>query len=366
MSPESGQSRVTKNQGKQPSDSSGDNNSSTAGAQDTTDGAPPTASLDPLEQGLWSRIKAGRSFVDSASKFCPWQFPSDPHGTQMANLICAIDPLCEIYVARVAEDAVGIKPDNVAKAIEWAIQCDVDIISMSFVLGEDSSDVRAKVEQASNRGIIMMCSTHDEGARTRRAYPASYRSYEPCDSVIVLAACDHYGKLLREPDSVEHHYKLIGDRVPAGMVPFVKSEEHISGSSVATALAAGISSLILTCDRLANPGKTYVNGTMREEKQNGRTINKSNEDYRLGVVKGHLNEMQTSDGSTYVDLNKFGNISEPIVGDDKQPSRAPQAGRISTPTVLRVLKDTFKMNSAWEEIEVRMPDIYNTLDNTLV
>ena len=33
----------------------------------------------------------------------------------MANLICALDPLCEIYVARVAEDAFGIKADNVAK-----------------------------------------------------------------------------------------------------------------------------------------------------------------------------------------------------------------------------------------------------------
>lgn len=70
---------------------------------------------DGSEQGLSSRIKAGRSFVDSNSKFCPWQFPSDPHGTQMANLVCALDPLCEIYVARVAEDSFGIKAENVAR-----------------------------------------------------------------------------------------------------------------------------------------------------------------------------------------------------------------------------------------------------------
>lgn len=70
---------------------------------------------DSSDKGLWSRIKGGRSFVDSNSKFCPWQFPSHPHGTQMANLICALDPLCEIYVGRVAEDAFGIKAENVKK-----------------------------------------------------------------------------------------------------------------------------------------------------------------------------------------------------------------------------------------------------------
>ncbi|KAL1889130.1 hypothetical protein Sste5346_009076 [Sporothrix stenoceras] len=142
-------------------------------------------------KGLWSRIKAGRSFVDSNSKFCPWQFPSDPHGTQTANLICALDPLCEIYVARVAEDAFGIKADNVAKAIEWAIQEEVDIISMSFALSSDSDTMFDMVKLASSLvGIVMTCSTHDEGSRAIRAYPAAYRKDDRFDSIIVLAACD--------------------------------------------------------------------------------------------------------------------------------------------------------------------------------
>ncbi|KAL1890307.1 hypothetical protein Sste5346_008309 [Sporothrix stenoceras] len=263
----------------------------------------------------------------------------------MANLICAIDPLCELYVARIAEDAVGIKPDSVAKAIEWAIQCDVDIISMSFVLGTNNDDVRAKVEQASSRGIIMTCSTHDEGARTRKAYPASYRTYETCDSVIVLAACDRYGKLLREPDDEDPHYKLIGDRVPAGIMPFVKSDEHISGSSVATALAAGLCSLILTCDRLADPTKTYKNGSMREEKlDNGRTMSKSEDDYRLGVVKSQFFRMQAGRGSGYVDIDKFGGISEATAGGDNAPGHSQQTGKITTPSVEDVLRKEFKMN----------------------
>lgn len=64
---------------------------------------------------LWSRIKAGRSFVDDGFRFSPWLFASDPHGTQMANVICAIDPLCELYVAQVTDGRSGITPSRVAR-----------------------------------------------------------------------------------------------------------------------------------------------------------------------------------------------------------------------------------------------------------
>lgn len=63
---------------------------------------------------LWSRIKEGVSFVAYDDRVSPWMFASDPHGTQMANLICAIDPGCEIYVAKVTERRHGILPRRVA------------------------------------------------------------------------------------------------------------------------------------------------------------------------------------------------------------------------------------------------------------
>jgi len=65
--------------------------------------------------GLLSRIKEGRSFVDDADRSSPWLFASNPHGTQMANLICAVDPTCELYVAKVTEGRYGISPGRVAK-----------------------------------------------------------------------------------------------------------------------------------------------------------------------------------------------------------------------------------------------------------
>lgn len=72
-------------------------------------------SKESKNKNLWSRIKDGCSFVDDNSRLSSWLFASDPHGTQMANLICAIDPLCDLYVEKVTEGRYGISPGRVAK-----------------------------------------------------------------------------------------------------------------------------------------------------------------------------------------------------------------------------------------------------------
>ncbi|KAF2678077.1 subtilisin-like protein [Lentithecium fluviatile CBS 122367] len=199
-------------------------------------------------KSLWTRIEEGRSFVDGDSRLSPWLFASNPHGTQMANLICAIDPYCQLFVARVAEDTMGITSKRVEQAIAWARTKKVDVISMSFIIGEYTESLRDEIEAASKEGIVMTCSAHDEGSRIQEAYPASY--YAPDRSIIRFAACDEYGKILREDKKDGYDYLIRGQNVAAGVIPFLKSEDTITGSSVSTAIAAGLSSLILTCNRL--------------------------------------------------------------------------------------------------------------------
>ena len=63
-----------------------------------------------------SRIRAGNSFVhEEGGKMSPWYLQSQSHGTQMANLICAIDPFCELYVAKVGDERSDISPLRVAE-----------------------------------------------------------------------------------------------------------------------------------------------------------------------------------------------------------------------------------------------------------
>ncbi|KAM0518153.1 hypothetical protein ACHAPE_004560 [Trichoderma viride] len=194
---------------------------------------------------LWSRIKDGCSFVDDDSRLSSWLFASNPHGTQMANLICAIDPCCDLYVAKVTEGRYDIKPDRVAKAIQWAIDQNVDIISMSFATLDKTDALQKVCEKAVDSGIALICSIHDQGANISRAYPVSFRD------VIRIMACDESGAPARNVKA-QYNYGIHGIDVAAGVVPFLESDDRISGSSVATAIAAGLASLTLSCDRLAN------------------------------------------------------------------------------------------------------------------
>ncbi len=66
------------------------------------------------------------------------------------------------------------------------------------MLGNDNGHkMRNMMRRAEDAGIVMTCSTHDEGSRIDNAYPAGYKD-ELKHSLLVLAACDKYGTLLRD------------------------------------------------------------------------------------------------------------------------------------------------------------------------
>jgi hypothetical protein len=85
--------------------------------------------------------------------------------------------------------------------------------------------------------------------------------------------------------------------MPAGLVPFLESEASLTRSSVSTAIAAGLSSLILSCDRLSNYRRVYV----------GRSE-------RVNIVKAYLGTMKPDPvlRKTYILLNKFAGIDQKI------------------------------------------------------
>jgi hypothetical protein len=68
---------------------------------------------------LLKHLKKGRhtSFFHPDGSESPWWHADDPHGTQMANLIAAIDPRCALYIARVCShvEANDIRIEQVIK-----------------------------------------------------------------------------------------------------------------------------------------------------------------------------------------------------------------------------------------------------------
>lgn len=170
---------------------------------------------------------------------------------------------------------------------------------MSFTFQNDPGlKVRDEIHLADKEGIIMTCSTHDEFMRSQHALPAFYRGHYE-GSMLNLAACDEYGKILRETQQGDIIDFLIrGENVPAGAVPFLESKDKVTGSSVSTALAAGLASLLLTCERLNN-SKEYL-GYLKDQRK------------LFALVKDQMQSRATTTGGQFLNLDSFAFFVEKV------------------------------------------------------
>jgi hypothetical protein len=124
---------------------------------------------------------------------------------------------------------------------------DIDIISVSWIVKNKSKRLEEAVTRATKRGLIF-CSTADIGAQSSfDMWPVDYRD------VIAVSASNIHGLPLPKSQH-DVHVMLHGDQVVAHGPNYMRSykDTRISGSSVATALAAGLASLCLFLARMAN------------------------------------------------------------------------------------------------------------------
>ncbi len=133
------------------------------------------------------------------------------------------------------------------QAIKWAREAQVDIISMSAALFAEDADLETEIKAAIGEGIVVISSMAGEGYNKRKAYPAMYAS------VLGIAAANAQGKATLESVKEDADFLFQGENISA-KVTYLGSEHpqpEISGTSVATAIAAGVASLSLACYRLA-------------------------------------------------------------------------------------------------------------------
>ncbi|KAK3356686.1 hypothetical protein B0T25DRAFT_603209 [Lasiosphaeria hispida] len=174
------------------------------------------ASLDIFK----GKIAGGKSFCPnptSADLTNAYYAPEGKHGTMMANLICRI---CQSQ----------IKVSSAAKAIKWAVDCDVDIISMSWAVEANTNEkitlLKEALELASKANILLFCAISDQGSLS--ATNCSPKG----DKVVRIGAATDTGVKMHTESGVG------------------KPSIYESGSSFATALASGLGGLLLYCERL--------------------------------------------------------------------------------------------------------------------
>lgn len=159
---------------------------------------------------------------------------------------------------------------------------------MSFGLGEATYELEDACCEATRRGIAMLCSAHVEGINLTHAYPAGLFGTIP------IIACDESGMTPPGNKNLGNEFAV---NVPAEIVPVLNSNENISESSVATAIAAGISSLIFSCNQLAHKGEEKF-------RRKGQTI----------LARRYLQKM-VGDESNFIQLERFARIDRYVNGE---------------------------------------------------
>ncbi|KAJ5682970.1 hypothetical protein N7462_006135 [Penicillium macrosclerotiorum] len=220
------------------------------------------------------------------------------HGTFMALQIKRMCPDAYIYVFKIdviprGDDPPTFRAQSAAdvstketfqsmfftdwrlQALESVVQGDFDIISISWTIVRENDEIGTQIDrikialqEAANKALVF-CSAPDIGASldTQRHYPYNFKddSRSPIRSLFRIGAATAKGKTLDWADTPVD-YILPGERVTMREDDqvFELDKKPETGSSVATALAAGLAALIIDCVRLAADYNS--NGRMTEER----------------------------------------------------------------------------------------------------
>ncbi|RSL85527.1 hypothetical protein CEP51_003277 [Fusarium floridanum] len=207
----------------------------------------------------------------------PWHRSGNGHGTIMANMIVRINPWVSLYIMRIQEGPSRdgsrvIYADSAARAIDGAIDLDVDIISISWTVrkklekgAQTAGDDKEKqtmesmavrnLDAAVGRAIgvdkiLMFCSTSDDiqlSAMETLPYQRGQKNIFRIGAALPLGQRDHQSE---DEDKIDFY--LPGNRVAAALNPRSAGVvKYHDGSSVSTALAAGLASLIMHCAHVA-------------------------------------------------------------------------------------------------------------------
>lgn len=153
-----------------------------------------------------------------------------------------------------------VEVENLSKferqALSYAVERGADIISMSWTIkktDENAShieDLERTVKTAANKGILMFCAASDGGAVTDQTFPAESQR----DLVFKIGAATEEGKAWKwvgeekNIDFIFPGHEVVQERYKETLL---QNCNLLTGSSVATAIAAGLAALVLDCVQLA-------------------------------------------------------------------------------------------------------------------
>ncbi len=201
-----------------------------------------------LDTGISSHddlaIAGGVSFVDDN------YFDSKGHGTSVAGVIAAllndeglvgIAPDVSLYSVKIMQSSTG-ELSNAIVGIEWAIDNNVSIVSMSFGFNSYSQIFKEVLEEAYNYNILLIAASGNNG-QDNILYPARY------DTVIAVGAVTSDNNLAYF-SSYGFEQELVAPGVDINSTSLGNGYGLSSGTSLAAPHVAGVAALIKSYNNL--------------------------------------------------------------------------------------------------------------------
>ncbi|KAL3472351.1 hypothetical protein BJX99DRAFT_249704 [Aspergillus californicus] len=215
--------------------------------------------VDMCEKVFREKIMQGKSFAyyqPGNRREKQWYVSELGHGTVMAHMILRVCPMAKIYPIKLGtirdpkKKHWDIQADSAVKAISAAVEKNVHIISMSWTIekpkGDDKLAFDRALQRAEDEGILMFCSSPDDGIFSSDHYPTAWGA----DKFFRIGASQADGNPYSRvsPSQVDYFFPGV-DVVRANKrdISLRGCEDHNSftGSSISTALAAGLAALVL-------------------------------------------------------------------------------------------------------------------------
>ncbi|MEY7850194.1 S8 family serine peptidase [Natrarchaeobius sp. A-rgal3] len=203
--------------------------------------------VDPDHESL--EVADGEAFTDCESLSCTADWDDETgHGTHCAGTVGALDngagvvgayPGADIYALKVlAGDGSGYDSD-IAAAIEWCADNDVDVVNLSLGGSDEAKVLEDAVAYAYERGVLVVAAAGNDGELGGIDYPAGY------DECIAVGATD-------DRDEVPE-WSARGDGVelvaPGEDVLSTKPDDEyvsLSGTSMSTPHVAAIGAQLMS------------------------------------------------------------------------------------------------------------------------
>lgn len=190
------------------------------------------------------------------------------------------------------------------QAVRAAIDKRVHIISMSWTIEKRAeneagiSELESAIQDAARAGILMFCAANDQGIARDKSFPAGGRE----KNLFKIGAATEDGTVwkwvgeLSDVDFIFPGHNVVKERYTEAPL---ESCNTLTGSSVATAIAAGLAALVLYCVQLGALNSEEFN----QRGQRGSIV--TMEDFK--ALKGHdrMKEAFEAMGTSQASGNKY-------------------------------------------------------------